>query len=189
MSKYRRIILVGKGASGKDHARKILSDEGLEYGVSYTTRKPREGEVNGVDYHFLSDEEFRGMISSDEWYEYVDFNGWLYGTTKEQFYDTCNVFIMTPAGLAHLAKEDRDESFVIYFEIKEEIRRERLSNRKGYNDDIERRIAADEADFKDYWNYNYMITNPLYSKEELMTIVTRELGLDKTEAHGQTMEQ
>ena len=47
-----KIILVGKGASGKDHLRKILEGRGFTYGISYTTRPPREGEIDGQDYYF-----------------------------------------------------------------------------------------------------------------------------------------
>ena len=46
----KRIILVGKAASGKDHARKVLEAYGAKYAVSYTTRPPRENEVDAKDY-------------------------------------------------------------------------------------------------------------------------------------------
>ena len=62
MNKKSRIILCGKAASGKDHMRKVLESRGIRYGVSYTTRPPREGEVHGKDYFFLSKEEFEGLI-------------------------------------------------------------------------------------------------------------------------------
>ena len=51
-----KLVLVGKAASGKDHLRKRLMDKGLNYGISHTTRPPREGEVDGQDYFFVSEE-------------------------------------------------------------------------------------------------------------------------------------
>ena len=45
-----KIILVGKAAAGKDHMRKILQGRGFDYGVSYTTRPRRPGEIDGEDY-------------------------------------------------------------------------------------------------------------------------------------------
>jgi guanylate kinase len=171
MAKHKRIILVGKAASGKDYARKILTNNGLEYGVSYTTRDPRPGETDGIDYHFKTIEDFQYMDAHNEWYEFVNFNGWLYGTTKVQFYNECDLFIMTPDGLSHLSKEDRDKSLVIYFDIEENMRRNRLEVRDGYADDINRRIAADELQFKEFNNYDHSITNSAFSSSELMAIV------------------
>ena len=177
MNKYKRIILVGKGAAGKDYARKILSEDmGMKYGVSYTTRPAREEEIEGVDYYFKTIDDFQYMDSKNEWYEYVQFNGWLYGTTKAQFYDNCNVFIMTPSGLSHLNLEDRNDSFVLYFEIPEDIRRERMLQRKGNADDVERRLKADEKDFANFINYNYMITDPNYHADVIYEIVRREMA-------------
>ena len=54
-SNKSRIILCGKAASGKDHLRKILEGRGFKYGVSYTTRPPRKGEIDGKDYFFLEE--------------------------------------------------------------------------------------------------------------------------------------
>ena len=71
----RRIILVGKGGSGKDHARKILEDSGFRYCVSHTTRPPRDGEIQGKDYHFISKDAAAHHFSANSlFYEYVIFN-------------------------------------------------------------------------------------------------------------------
>jgi guanylate kinase len=101
MRNHKRIILVGKAASGKDHLRKKFESRGFKYAVSYTTRPPREGEVDGKDYLFITDEEATKMVESNMFYEYVHFNGWLYGTTVIQFYMD-DLFIMTPAGISHI---------------------------------------------------------------------------------------
>ena len=52
MRNHKRIILVGKAASGKDHLRKKFESRGFKYAVTYTTRPPREGEIDGKDYLF-----------------------------------------------------------------------------------------------------------------------------------------
>lgn len=174
----KRIILVGKAASGKDHARKSLIKFGANYAVSYTTRPPREDETDNVDYYFITPNEFEYMISKDKMYEYVEFNGWYYGTTNKQM-DECDLFIMTPLGLSHLTKEDRQESFVIYFDIPEDIRRERMAERKGNADSIDRRIEADEKDFADFENFDLKIDNPNYTDEEVLIIYTNQLILNK----------
>ena len=156
---HKRIIIVGRAASGKDHIRKKFEAQGFRYAVSYTTRPPREGEVDGVDYIFISPAEAQEMIKNDDFYEYVEFNGWLYGTSIRQF-DEDDVFIMTPTGLAHVDEDSRKKSFVIFIDIDEEIRRERMASRHMPGDSVDRRIEADRKDFENFTNYNIRITNP-----------------------------
>ena len=155
-----KIILVGKAASGKDHLRKVLEGRGFTYGISYTTRPPREGEVDGKDYFFIEEDEFRDRIERNFWYEYVEFNGWLYGTSKDQFYDECNLFIMTPKGVAHIDPIDRKKCTIIYIDIPIDVRRKRLGNRHMPGDSLERRIQADESDFECFTDYDVRIDNP-----------------------------
>ena len=157
--KKSRIILCGKAASGKDHLRKILEGRGFNYGVSYTTRTPRPGEIDGKDYYFLEENEFRTLIEQGFFYEHVTFNGWFYGTSKEQWFTTDDVFIMTPSGISKLHAADRKNSFIIYIDIPTEIRRERLSERNDNNDSIERRLLADDKDFESFNDYDIKITD------------------------------
>ena len=153
-----RIILIGAGGSGKDTARKRFENRGFKYAVSYTTRPPREGEVDHVDYHFITKEWSETMIKHGAFYEYVIFNGWLYGTSLSQM-DHDDIFIMTPTGLSHLKPKDRQESIVIYFDIPEEIRRQRLSARNMPGDTIDRRIEADNRDFANFTDFDIRVTN------------------------------
>jgi guanylate kinase len=155
-----KIILVGKAASGKDYLRKLMESRGFIYGISYTTRPRREGEIDNKDYYFLTDEEFQKKIDADEWYEWVSFNGWKYGTTKEQFNTTCNLFIMTPAGISHITEEDRKSCTIIYIDIPLDVRKERLLNRDMPGDTLLRRLYADEEDFKAFTDYDIRINNP-----------------------------
>jgi guanylate kinase len=158
MKNHKRIILVGKAASGKDHLRKKFESRGFKYAVSYTTRPPRENEIDGKDYFFITDEEATNMVESNMFYEYVHFNGWLYGTTVTQFYMD-DLFIMTPAGLSHIKPEDRSSSFIIYTDIDMSTRITRLTNRDMPGDSLSRRIKADELDFTDFNDYDLRITN------------------------------
>jgi guanylate kinase len=158
MRNHKRIIMVGKAASGKDHLRKKFESRGFKYAVSYTTRPPRENEIDGKDYFFITDEEATNMVESNMFYEYVHFNGWLYGTTVTQFYMD-DLFIMTPAGLSHIKPEDRSSSFIIYTDIDMSTRITRLTNRDMPGDSLSRRIKADELDFMDFNDYDLRITN------------------------------
>lgn len=175
----KRLILVGKAASGKDHARKICEQWlGMKYQVSYTTRPPREGEQEGKDYFFISmDAAIHEYINKDKFYEHVVFNGWIYGTTKEQFYTKDSVFIMTPTGLSHLSEEDRAESLVVYFDIDEETRKRRMYERAGNADSVERRLQADAIDFANFTNYDIVINKPNYMIGDLVDIVRKHTAV------------
>ena len=155
-----KIILVGKAAAGKDHMRKILQGRGFNYGVSYTTRPKRPNEIDGEDYFFLTKEEFEDMKFENKWYEYVEFNGWMYGTTRKQFHETCNLFIMTPKGIEHITPVDRKKCTIMYLDISDTTRCARLSERGDENDTIERRMYADNKDFENFTTYDISINNP-----------------------------
>jgi len=170
----KRLILVGKAASGKDYARKICQELGMSYAISYTTRPPREDEEEGKDYIFLQPAEFEYMINKDKMYEYVVFKEWYYGTSNKQM-DECNLFIMTPKGLAHLDPADRENSYVVYFDIPEDIRRERMAQRAGNADSIDRRIEADEIDFADFKNYDHIILTPKFTKAMLLDLIKKNI--------------
>ena len=158
MENNKRTILVGKAASGKDYLRKRFESRGFKYAVTYTTRPPREGEVNGKDYFFISEDESKRLIESGFFYEYVIFNGWVYGTSVSQFY-TSDLFIMTPAGISKIKPEDRLNSFIIYVDIDIQTRYDRLLNRDMPGDNVQRRIEADELDFSIFYDYDLRITN------------------------------
>lgn len=174
----KRIVLIGKSASGKDHARKICETWfGMPYQVSYTTRPPRWDEDHGKDYFFITNEDAMDMIKNEKFYEHVEFNGWIYGTTKDQFYADGSVFIMTPTGLSHLPKKDRDDSLVIYFDIEEGIRRSRMQERQGNADSVHRRLEADHTDFLNFTDCNVTITDPYFLIRDLYNIISEHVEL------------
>ncbi|RSD28074.1 guanylate kinase [Mesobacillus subterraneus] len=85
------IVLSGPSGVGKGTVRKELfsqPDTAFEYSVSATTRQPREGERNGVDYFFKTREEFEEMIREDQLLEYAEFVGNYYGTPVEYVRET-----------------------------------------------------------------------------------------------------
>ncbi len=155
-----RIMICGRGGSGKDFLRKKLAGKGMPFQVSYTTRPPREGEVDGVDYHFITAAEFDKMTERKEWCECVHFNGWGYGSTKSQFLTNGSIFIQTPTGLAQMSPEDRQSSFIIYLDVAAPVIKERLAARSNMvGDTITRRMKADEEQFSAFVDYDLRIAN------------------------------
>ena len=154
-----RVILVGSGASGKDFLKKKLEAKGFKTSISFTTRPPRPGEENGRDYFFVSEDKFEDMIGRGEFREWNKFaDKWYYGTRWVEF-ESAELFVMTPSGIAAMTPEERKESWVIYLDIPEDVRRERLNQRKDA-DNTERRIQTDKMDFRDFTMYDTLIKNP-----------------------------
>ena len=83
------LILSGPSGSGKSSIYKKAFEEisGFAFSVSCTTRQPRPGEVNGVDYHFISKEEFEEKIRQNAFVEYAQVHGNYYGTLKSELYE------------------------------------------------------------------------------------------------------
>jgi guanylate kinase len=150
-----KIIIVGPGGSGKDFLRKKMVDKGFEYGVSFTSRPPREDETEGIDYYYRDEDFFES--NREIFLELQEFNGWKYGISKGEF-SIKNLFILSPAGLKSLPKSFRDESFVIYLNPPAIVRMQRLGERNDA-DDVERRFLADTKDFFNFSDYDIMITN------------------------------
>lgn len=80
----RPVVLAAPSGAGKTTiSRRLVEEGGFVFSVSATTRPPREGEVQGEDYRFVSREEFRRMIEAGELAEWAQVHGRLYGTPRE----------------------------------------------------------------------------------------------------------
>ncbi len=155
-----RIVVVGAGGSGKDYFRSKFIEKGFKPNVAFTTRPKREGEIDGKDYHFLSVEEFKDRIDENFWQEYNIFKeDWYYGTSYISW-NNSQIFIKEPHGVSQISIMDRKSTLVIYLDIPEEIRRERMNRRVGNADSVERRIEADRKDFENFTDYDIKITDP-----------------------------
>ena len=79
------LLVSGPSGSGKTTLCRRLADEGeAHYSISCTTRQPREGETNGIDYHFLGHEELTRRIEAGALLEYAEVHGNQYGTLKSE---------------------------------------------------------------------------------------------------------
>jgi len=155
-----KIVVLGAGGSGKDFFVKKLINKGAIKSISYTTRPIRDGEVNGEDYHFISVEEFKEKIEQNFWYEWDLFrpdDQWYYGSSNDDI-DKCDLFIKTPSGVKSMKEDLRFKCNVIYLNIEESIRKERLEKRSDI-DSVERRISTDKEAFKDFKDYDIVIKN------------------------------
>ena len=159
------LVLVGESASGKSSIEKYLADNcGYNKIVSYTTRQPREGEVDGVDYHFITRSQFRRLTEQDFFAETAIYNNWYYGVAKK---DCTNdkVAVLTPHGLRQVSKIEDINIISFYINVP---RRDRLIKILQRGDDIEesyRRNLSDVGMFDGIWDeVDYVINNDGYNK-------------------------
>lgn len=168
MSKQEKIIICGKSGSGKDFLLRGLVKMGIKYEPKITTRPKRELESQGVEYNFISTDEFKILNESNKIKTYQHFvisgSDWYYSITKDNF-DNNQVFIMTPHEISMLTSEDRKKCFVVYLDIDQETRRKRIARRNDNNDSINRRIIADEEDFKDFRDYDLKVGDPEFDAQ------------------------
>lgn len=141
------LILVGPSASGKTEAAKLLiSKYNMKKLVTYTSRNMRPNEVQGVDYHFISVEDFEKKIKEDFFIEYVNYNGNYYGTSKEGL-DSDKVVILEPTGLKHYLEVAKDLVKICYLRCPKEIRYQRMVVRGDSEEVINKRIDSDDIVF------------------------------------------
>ena len=159
------IVLVGKTASGKTTvANELCKYHGYKSIITYTTRPMRENEIQDVDYHFISDEQFNKMVENNEFTEYKRYNTahgiWSYGsviTSEQELSDDCYVIILTPQGLRDLSKK-MSRYIAFYLNVSLELQLERLKKRGDEEQQIIKRLQNDAKDFEnvfDIVDYNF----------------------------------
>lgn len=152
--KIKIIALFGKSASGKDTIQKwIVSNcQNTKGIVSCTTRPPREGEIDGVNYHFLSVEEFTKKVLDGTMLEATAFRDWFYGTPIEALDPAAfNIGVFNIAGLEAINQDSRLEVYPVYVWASGKTRLLRSLERETSPncEEICRRYFADEKDFSE----------------------------------------
>jgi guanylate kinase len=158
MRKHKRIILSGPTASGKTYIRNKFKEKGFINEVSYTSREPRPGEIDGVDYYFITKEDFMKRLENGEFYEYTEYNGCHYATGVKEW-NECEIFVMETDGLKTILNEDKKDCVFVYVDTPEETRIQRMKERGWDMDRILSRIKTDEVKFKDFLDYDFKISS------------------------------
>jgi len=168
VEKGKLFVISAPSGTGKTTVIQRLKEEipSLKVVVTFTTRKPRPGEKNGVDYYFVSEEEFKKMIKENKFIEWAVVYGNYYGTPKEQVMDElkkgnkilCCVDIQ--GGLS--IKRIFPSSILIGIlppSLKEQEKR--MRQRKGITEEeIKRRLEASKKERKILLqNYNFRLIN------------------------------
>lgn len=176
---YKIIALIGKAGSGKDTIlhELIKTSLNLHEIISCTTRPRREGEVEGVNYFYMTPEQFGDKVLHDEMLEATCFNDWFYGTSYDSLRsDVINVGVFNPTGIDSLLARPDVEVTTYYIQTSPKTRLLRQLNREQDPDvaEIIRRYSTDETDFADL-DFEYI---PLQNetKEDLKANVEKILS-------------
>lgn len=152
--KIKVVALMGKAGAGKDALlHKIMEKYGDEFAsiISCTSRPPREGEVDGVNYHFLTSEQFAEKLMDGDMIEAVVFRDWCYGTSYDSLNpDKINIGVYNPQGVGILLDMEYDiDLYPIMVNCRDKTRLLRQLNRESDPDckEIVRRFGADTEDF------------------------------------------
>lgn len=162
------IAICGKSGSGKSTIVKKLEELGYKRVVTDTTRPPRKGEKNEVDYYFDSEEQFMELLEEGEFLETTAYKVatgdiYRYGTSKGAIKEAGEkaVIILNPMGLK--AFRDRQIDMVaIYIDCNERVLLSRLQERGDLNSEIIRRMDTDNLDFE---NIHSMIDGTVYNEK------------------------
>lgn len=168
MNQGKLFILSAPSGTGKTTILKkvMASIEGLEFSVSHTTRKPREGERNGKDYHFVDRKEFLAIKENGHFLECADVHGNLYGTSslvvQEQIESGLDVILDIDVQGARIVKALEDTAGIYIFispPSLNELERRLRGRGQDSEETIVRRLTNARLEMEAVAEYDYLIVN------------------------------
>lgn len=177
------IVVSAPSGCGKSTILKLLMErrENLHFSVSATTRTPRPGERDGVDYFFISREEFRHMILNDAFLEYAQYVDNFYGTPRAaveaQLSQARDVYLDIEVQGAMQVKRNRPETLLIFVmpPSMEELER-RLTGRGDVDPEtVRRRLAEAEKEISMRDHFDYVVVNDAVDRvaNEISSLIDR----------------
>ncbi len=183
MNKGLLFVVSGPSGCGKGTLlAEILKNDNIFYSVSATTRAPRPGETNGVNYHFLTKERFEELISQNGMLEYAEYCGNYYGTPRKPVEDMLaegkHVILEIEVQGAMKIMEKCPEAVFVFIlppSLKELCRR--LHKRGTETEEtIKKRLGEAEREIKQAYKYDYTLINGELSKavDDMKAIIRAE---------------
>lgn len=162
----RTFIVSAPAGTGKTTLIEMLKEEFpcVIQSVSFTTRAPRQNEIDGVHYNFIDENEFKRRIEGDEFLEYVQLYGDFYGTSKKWLEEKLSqgkhvVLVIDTQGAKWVKKRIEHTSIFVMPPSLAELRR-RITERRTESDrSIEERLKWAEKEIDAIVNYDYLIVN------------------------------
>jgi guanylate kinase len=180
------VVLSSPSGAGKTTlVKKIAQENNFKISISYTTRKSRTNEVNGKDYFFISEEEFKSLIKNKEFLEYAKVFENYYGSSKSQVFENLNkgenvIFDIDWQGTEQIKKQKLNYKLITFFILppsKSELFN-RLKNRDMKDKNIvEERMKQFNEDIKQWGNYDFVIINDDLEKcyNEIIRFINKKI--------------
>ena len=161
------VILSSPSGVGKTTLTKKIQQkyQSFKISVSHTTRSPRSNEVDGVDYHFVSNKKFEELIKNEKFYEHAKIFENYYGTLKKNVDEaiTTNdiLFDIDWQGTKQLSKFTNLQLIKIYLiaNNKEELKKRLIKRNQNSIEEIKKRFNSFEEDIKHWSDYDYILIN------------------------------
>lgn len=160
------VLISGPSGCGKSTIiQRLLSCPGVEFSVSATTRPIRDGEVDGVDYHFLSQDEFRSRVETGAFIEWAEVYGNLYGTLRapmETAIQSGRVFLVEidVQGALQLRALGEEGIFVFIAPPSfEELQKRLVGRGTEAAEVVERRLKKAEDEYRERVKYDHVVVN------------------------------
>ena len=174
------IVLSGPSGVGKSTviAELFAQRSNIYFSVSYTTRQPRVGEQDGVNYNFVSREEFERMIADDELLEYAEYVDNYYGTSMKLIQEKLDAGIdvlldIEVQGAAKVRARCPDALFIFIIPPSFEELSRRLHRRNTDSEEvIAGRLAKARQEFREIPKYDYLVINDKVAVHEIEAILT-----------------
>jgi guanylate kinase len=153
--------------------------DNLQVSISHTTRKARSGEKDGVNYHFVSCEQFEAMVASHQFVEHAEVHGNFYGTTKDWLENSLNqgvdiILEIDWQGAEQVRKKFPRSKSIFILPPSQQALFDRLKGR-GQDEDlvIQQRVLAAKQEMSHYADADYLVINDQFEVacQELQTII------------------
>lgn len=154
-------IIVGPTCSGKSTLKKVFMEAGYEGVISYTTRPPRPGELDGWDYHFCSQEWFErmrqeGVFAESRSYQMADGKTVWYGTAAASYMRSKDVVVvLDPRGARKVKRLYGDRVTIHYLDAPDMVLIKRSRARGDDRNEFVRRVMSDRQDMFKYLGMGY----------------------------------
>jgi len=160
-------VLSGPSGSGKTTLAKHIVNtlKNVDFAISYTTRKIREGEKNGIDYKFISEHEFSEMVKSNQFAEWAEVHDNLYGTPVIEIDKVLNKGIdilldIDVQGSSQIKKKYQNSVHIFLIPPDMKVLRERLGKRNTENPaDLKKRMDRAIKEISKIKNYDYIVVS------------------------------
>ncbi|WP_075877681.1 guanylate kinase [Merdibacter massiliensis] len=190
MKKGLLIIISGPSGVGKGTVRQYFMNDDrlrLTYSISMTTRKPRQGEKDGVDYIFTNREKFEEAIANGELLEWAEFVGNYYGTPLAQVEklreEGKNVLLEIEVQGADQVRKKCPDALTIFIipPSMEELEKRIRGRRSEPEEIVQQRLAKAENEMKMVSNYKYIVCNedPQLAAELISSIIRRHMYVEE----------